>query len=72
MDGYRAHRAPAVAERDALPEACRFGVAYVGAVRFLWARERGWDERLDRSLTRLRARHEAAGRSAELAQDALR
>jgi Ser/Thr protein kinase RdoA (MazF antagonist) len=68
MEGYRAHRTLTQAERDILPAACRFGVAYQGAVRFLWAHEDGWSERIDRSLARLHARYDVAERAAVMAQ----
>ncbi len=68
LEGYRAHRTLAQAEYDHLPVACRFGVAFHGALRFQWALEGGWTDRINRSLTRLEARYEAAIQTAVAAQ----
>jgi Ser/Thr protein kinase RdoA (MazF antagonist) len=69
--GYTGQRWLSAAELDVLPEAARFGVAFIGALRYLWARARrdGWDERIERSLRRLRARFDAASIAAELARE---
>lgn len=66
--GYSQHRPLTAVELDALPDAARFGVAFVGALRYLWARQDGWSERIERSLRRLRARFDAASAVAELAR----
>jgi Ser/Thr protein kinase RdoA (MazF antagonist) len=71
LAGYRQHREPTVQERTHLLAATRFGVAFVGALRFAWAREQGWSERLEWSLRRLQARYTAAEEVARLAQEAL-
>ncbi len=67
MEGYQAHRMLTSAERNILLTACRFGVAFQGAIRFLWALEHGWSERIERSLVRLQARYDAAEQAAVLA-----
>ncbi len=64
---YRRHRALSEPERESLLDATRFGVAFVGSLRFVWAREQGWSERIERSLRRLRTRYEAAEDVARLA-----
>jgi len=69
MEGYRSQRALTQVEHVALPLACRFTVAFQGAVRFLWACEGGWSDRIDRSLARLQVRYDAAKQAAVLAQD---
>jgi Ser/Thr protein kinase RdoA (MazF antagonist) len=67
LAGYRRHRELAEPEREILLEAMRFGVAFVGSLRFAWAREQGWGGRIERSLRRLRARYAAAEAVARLA-----
>jgi Ser/Thr protein kinase RdoA (MazF antagonist) len=71
LAGYRQHREPTVQERTHLLAATRFGVAFVGALRFAWSCEQGWSERLERSLQRLQARYTAAEEVARTAQEAL-
>ncbi len=68
LAGYRTHRTLTHGECDVLPLACRFGAAFHGAVRFQWALEGGWTARIERSLTRLEARYDAAVRVAAMAQ----
>jgi Ser/Thr protein kinase RdoA (MazF antagonist) len=68
--GYRQQREPSALERACLLEATRFGVAFVGSLRFAWAGEQGWSERIERSLERLQARYTAAEEVARLAQEA--
>jgi Ser/Thr protein kinase RdoA (MazF antagonist) len=68
--GYRQHREPTARERESLLEATRFGVAFVGSLRFAWAREQDWSERIERSLRRLEARYAAAEEVAHLAREA--
>ncbi|HST88823.1 MAG TPA: phosphotransferase [Ktedonobacterales bacterium] len=67
--GYSQYRRLSPAELDVLPDVARFGVAFVGALRYLWARQDGWNERIERSLHRLRARFDAASSAAELARE---
>ncbi len=70
LEGYRAHRTLTQGEYDRLPVACRFGGAFHGALRFQWVLEGGWTDRINRSLTRLEARYEAAKQTAAMAQAA--
>jgi Ser/Thr protein kinase RdoA (MazF antagonist) len=67
MEGHQTYRTLTSTERDILLTACRFGVAFQGAIRFLWALENGWSERIERSLVRLQARYDAAEQAAVLA-----
>src|SRR5262249_38790603 len=70
VSGYRQYHEPTAQERECLLEATRFGVAFVGALRFDWAGEQGWSERIERSLQRLQARYVAAAEVAGLAAEA--
>jgi Ser/Thr protein kinase RdoA (MazF antagonist) len=67
---YRQYRDPTALEREALLEATRFGVAFIGALHFAWTREQGWSERIEQSLRRLQARYTAAEEVARLAREA--
>jgi Ser/Thr protein kinase RdoA (MazF antagonist) len=71
VEGYTQFRAPTHAERDYLLDALRFGVAFIGALRFAWAAEQGWSEQIERSLVRLQARFRAADDVAQAAREAL-
>ncbi len=68
--GYRQHREPTALERESLLDATRFGVAFVGSLRFAWTGEQGWSERIEGSLRRLQARYTAAEEVARLAREA--
>jgi Ser/Thr protein kinase RdoA (MazF antagonist) len=69
--GYVQFRTPTSAERDYLLDAMRFGVSFLGAVRFAWAAERGWSEQIERSLVRLQARYRVAEDVAQVAREAM-
>jgi Ser/Thr protein kinase RdoA (MazF antagonist) len=58
--GYGRHRAMPPAEREALPAAIRFGIAYRTAVRCHLARREGWDEGIQRGFRREQARWAAS------------
>jgi Ser/Thr protein kinase RdoA (MazF antagonist) len=68
VEGYAQVRTVPPAERDYLLDALRFGVAFIGALRFAWAAEQGWNEQIERSLVRLQARYRAADEVAQVAR----
>jgi Ser/Thr protein kinase RdoA (MazF antagonist) len=70
VEGYAQVRTVSPAERDYLLDALRFGVAFIGALRFAWAVEQGWSEQIERSLLRLQARYHAATEVAQVAREA--
>jgi Ser/Thr protein kinase RdoA (MazF antagonist) len=71
MAGYAQFRILTSAERDYLLDAMRFGVSFLGGVRFAWAAEHGWSEQIERSLVRLQARYHAADEVARAAREAM-
>jgi len=70
--GYMQVRTPTSAERDYLLDAMRFGVSFLGALRFAWAAEQGWSEQIERSLMRLQARYHAADEVARAARETMK
>jgi Ser/Thr protein kinase RdoA (MazF antagonist) len=69
VEGYTQVRTVPIAERDYLLDALRFGVAFIGALRFAWAIEQGWTEQIERSLLRLQTRYHAAIDVAQVARE---
>lgn len=71
LDGYRAQRRPTRDEVAVLPRAVQFGPAFRSALFFFRAEQRGWDEWVERHLTRERARFAPSVALGRAAQEAL-
>ena len=68
LDGYLAHRQPTAAELAVLPQATQFGPAFRSALFYFRAQQRGWDEAIERHLTRERGRFGPCAALGEMAR----